>query len=84
MSSYLYLAGNFPRATIDDEYLNEINLCEGFVISWFLNIQDRDDILVVEVTQELHFSQSPQAKHGMIKRRDFLDSHFLTRGFVQS
>lgn len=53
---------SFSYAT-DDRYLNEINLCEGFVISWLLNIQDGDDVLMVEVAQKLHLSQSPEAKH---------------------
>jgi hypothetical protein len=38
---------------------------------------------MVEVPQELHLTQSPQTEHGVVKRRDLLDGHFLARWLVQ-
>lgn len=64
-------------------YLNEIDLGEGFKIPRFLDIKDRDDVLVIEVSQQLHLAQGSQAEHGVVERGDFLDRNLLARGFVQ-
>jgi hypothetical protein len=37
---------------------------------------------VVEITQELHLAQGSEAKHGMVKWSNFLNSNFLPRRFV--
>ena len=37
---------------------------------------------MVEIAQQLHFTQSPQAEHRVVKRDDLLDSHFLAGRFV--
>lgn len=38
---------------------------------------------MVEVTQQFHLAECSQAKHGVIKRGDFLDGNFLTRRLVK-
>lgn len=63
--------------------MDEIDFCECFVVAWFLDVEDGDDVLVVEVPEELHLTQSPQTEHGMVKRRDLLDGNLLARGLVQ-
>lgn len=65
------------------EFLDEIDLCECFVAPGLLDVKNRDDVLVVEVSKELHLSQGSQAEHGVIERSDLLDSNFLTRWFVE-
>ena len=65
-------------------YLDEVDFCEAFVVAGFLYVEDRNDVLMVEVPQEFHFSQCTQAEHGVIEWGDLLDSHFLARRFVQS
>lgn len=37
---------------------------------------------MVEIAQQLHFTQSPQAEHRVIERDDLLDSHFLAGRLV--
>ena len=37
-------------------HLNQIDLGEGLVVSWLLDVEDGDDVLVVEVPQQLHLS----------------------------
>lgn len=37
---------------------------------------------MVEIAQQLHFTQSPQTEHRVIERDDLLDSDFLAGGFV--
>jgi hypothetical protein len=68
---------------IGDSNLDEIDFGKALVISGFLYVQDANDVLVVEVAQELHFTQRSQAKHAMIERRDFLDGNLLPRRLVK-
>ncbi len=63
-------------------YLDQVNFRKCFQAARFLDIKDRNDVLVVEVSQELHFSQCAQAEHGVIEGRDFLDCDLLARRFV--
>lgn len=63
-------------------HLDQIHLVEGLIAPWLLDIEDADDVLVVEVAQELHLTKSPQAEHGVVKRRDLLDGHLLAGGLV--
>ena len=37
---------------------------------------------MVEIPQQLHFTQSSQAEHRVVKRDDLLDSDFLAGRFV--
>lgn len=65
------------------ELLNQIHFVEGLVVSRFLDVKDADNVLVVEVTEQLHFSQGTQAEHAMIERGDLLDGDLLARGLVE-
>lgn len=63
-------------------YLYEINLVERVIAPRLLDIENGNDVLVVEVTQELHLSQGSEAEHGVVEWSDLLDCHFLARGLV--
>lgn len=67
---------------IAEAYLNQIHLLEGFVAPRLLDIENANDVLVVEVAQELHLSEGTQTEHGVVKRGDLFDGHFLARGFM--
>lgn len=63
-------------------YLDEIHLVEGLVAPWFLDIENRDDVFVVEVPKQLHLAQRPQTEHRVVKGGDLLDSDLLARRLV--
>ena len=63
-------------------YLDQVDLGKCFQAARFLDIKDGNDVLVVEVSQELHFSKCAQAEHGVIEGCDFLDCDLLARRFV--
>ena len=63
-------------------YLDEIDLVEALVAPRSLDVQNRNDILMVEVAQQLHLTQSSQTEHGVVKGNDLLDCNLLTRGLV--
>lgn len=63
-------------------HLNEINLIECVIATGFLDVKDRDDVFVVEIAQQLHFSQGSETKHRVVERCDLLDGNFLPRRFV--
>jgi hypothetical protein len=63
-------------------YLDQINLVKGFITPRLLDIKDRDDVLMVEIPQQLHLAQRPQAEHGMIEWGDLLDGNLLSGGLV--
>jgi hypothetical protein len=70
-------------------YLNQIHFIKRLVASRLLNVENRDDVLMVEIPQQFHFSESSEAEHGVIKGSDLLDGDFLAgwlvyRGAVQS
>ena len=64
-------------------YLNKINLGEGFVVPRFLDVEDRDDVFVIKVSQQLHLAKGAKTEHGMIERRDLLDGDLLSGGLVE-
>lgn len=64
-------------------YLDEVDLCECLVVTRLLNVEDRNDVLVIEVPQQLHLSQRSQTEHRVVERRDLLDGHLLARRLVQ-
>ena len=74
---FLSLSALSSTRTRETLYLNEVDLCEAIITTRSLNIENRDDVLMVEISQQLHLSQSSQAKHGVIERGDFLDGDFL-------
>jgi hypothetical protein len=47
-----------------------------------LNVENRDDVFMVEVSEQLHLSQSSETEHGVIERGDFLDGNFLAGRLV--
>ena len=59
-------------------YLNEVHFGECLVVSGLLNVENGNDVLMVEVSKELHLSQGSQTKHGVIEGSDLFDGHFLT------
>lgn len=63
-------------------YLNQVDLVKRLITPWLLDIKNADDVLMVEVAQELHLSESSQAKHGVIEGGDLLNGDLLARRFV--
>lgn len=63
-------------------YLNQINFVESLVVARSLDVQDGDNVFVVKVSQQLHFTQCTQAEHGVVEWCDLLDGNLLTRGLV--
>jgi hypothetical protein len=59
--------------------LNEVHFLEGLVVPGFLDIQDGNDVLVVEVAEELHLTECAETEHGMIERSNLLDGDLLAR-----
>jgi len=47
-----------------------------------LNIKDGNDILVVEVSEELHLTKRSEAEHGVVEGGNLLDGNFLTGRLV--
>jgi len=64
--------------------LDEIDFGEGLIAAGFLDVEDRYNVLMVEVSQQLHLTQGSKAEHGVIEGRNLLDSDFLTRRLVKS
>lgn len=71
-----------PQAKTACAHLDEIDFGEGLVIARFLDIQNGDDVLVVEVPEQLHFTERSQTEHGMVERGDLLDGHLLAGRLV--
>lgn len=65
-------------------YLDQVDFMEALVVSRLLNIQNADDILVVEVAKQLHFTQRAETEHAVVERRNLLDGDFLTGWLVYS
>lgn len=63
-------------------YLNQVHLVESLVVTGSLDIQNGDNVLVVEVAQQLHLTQRPQAEHGVVKGGDLFDGDLLARWLV--
>jgi len=59
------------------ELLNEINLCERLQASWLLDVENGYDILMIKVSEELHFTKRSQTEHGVVEWSDLLDCDFL-------
>lgn len=57
--------------------MNEIDLGKAIIITRSLDIEDRNDVLMVEISQQFHLSQSSKTKHGVVERGDFFDGNFL-------
>lgn len=63
-------------------YLDKIDFIEGLNVPRFLDVEDGNNVLVVEVSEKLHLSQRSQAEHGVVERCDLLDGHLLARRLV--
>jgi hypothetical protein len=79
-----YLYTDVGEIRKKNTYLDEIDFGEGLIAAGFLDVEDRYNVLMVEVSQQLHLTQGSKAEHGVIEGRDLLDSDFLTRRFVKS
>lgn len=64
-------------SSLRETNLNKVDLGETFIIPRLLDIQNADDVLVVEISQQLHLSKRPQTEHAVVKRRDLLDGDLL-------
>lgn len=70
------------RNAIVSSDLDEVDLVETFIAARLLDVKDRNDVLVIEVSQQLHLAQSAQTEHRVIKRRNLLDRNFLAGWLV--
>ena len=77
------MSASFSSHVCLNAHLDEVDLGECLVVARLLDVENRDDVLVVEVPQKLHLSQCSQTKHGVVERSDLLNGHLLTRGLVQ-
>lgn len=68
---------------VESAYLDQINLSERLIVPGLLDIQNADDVLVVEVSQQFHLAQGPQTEHAVVERRDLLNGNLLTRRLVE-
>ena len=55
------------------ELLDEIDLLEAEEIGWSEDVEDGDDVLVVEVSEELDLAEGAETEHGVVKGGDALD-----------
>lgn len=64
------------------EFLDEVNLFEIVETGGSQDVENRDDVLVMEVTQQLYLAQCSQAEHRVIKGGDTLDRNLPLGGYV--
>ena len=64
-------------------YLDKVDLREALKVARFLNVENRDDVLMIEISQKLHFTQGAETKHGMVEWCNFLNRDFLSRWLVE-
>ena len=64
-------------------YLNQVDLGEGLVTSRLLDIKDGDNVLMVEIPEQLHLTESSKAEHGVVEGSNLLDCNLLARWLVQ-
>jgi hypothetical protein len=62
---------------VDSTYLDQVDLSECLVVSRLLDVEDGNDVLVVEVSEQLHLSQCSQTEHGVVKGCNLLDGDLL-------
>jgi hypothetical protein len=64
-------------------YLNQVDFGERLVTSRLLDIKDGDNVLMVEVPEQLHLTESSEAEHGVVEGSNLLDSNLLVGRLVQ-
>lgn len=64
-------------------YLNQVHLREALKVAGLLDVEDGNDVLMVEISQKLHFTQGTKTEHGVIEWGDFFDRNFLPRRLME-
>jgi len=64
------------------EFLYEVNFLEVIEAGGSQYVENRDDVLMMEVAQQLYLAQRSQAEHGVIKGGDSLDCDLSLGGYV--
>ena len=72
------------EAREETTYLNQVDFVEALIVAGSLDIQDRNDVLVVKVAQQLHLTQSTQTEHGVVEWGDLFDRDLLAGRLVDS
>lgn len=72
----------YPLRIVCNAHLNQIHFIESLIIAGSLDIQDGDNVLVVEIAQQLHFTECAQTKHGVVEWSNLLDRDLLARWLV--
>jgi len=57
--------------------LDEIDFGKGLIVPRLLNIQNTNNILMIEVSQQLHLAKSPQTEHTVVEWSNLLDCNLL-------
>jgi hypothetical protein len=63
-------------------YLNQVHFIEALVVPGSLDIQNGDNVLMVEIAQQLHLTQCPQAEHGVVEGGNLFDGDLLAGRLV--
>lgn len=69
-------------ATAQKSHLNQVHFAEGLEVTWPDNVKDRNDVLVVEMSEQLDLSEGPQTEHRVVKGCDALDGYAGLRWLV--
>ena len=64
------------------ELLYEVNFLEILEALGSQDVENRDDVLMMEVAQQLYLAQRSQAEHRVIKGGDSLDCNLSLGGYV--
>lgn len=65
-----------------ESYLDQVHLVEAVIATRLLDVENRNDILMVEVPEELHLTQRSETEHGVVEWSDLLDGNLLARGLM--
>jgi len=58
------------------ELLDKVNLGELVYIAGLEDIEDRDDVFVMKVSEEFYFTESSETEHSVVEGSDAFDSDF--------
>ena len=71
-----------PTGETRSTHLDEIHLVELLERGGCQDVQNRDDVLMVKMSEEFDLAESSQAEHAMVKGRDTLYCDLSLGGFV--
>lgn len=72
-------AGRAQERKTDGSHLDQVHFREELVADRPDNVEQRDDVFVSEMTEELDLSERAQAEHRVVEGSNSLDGHFGSR-----